>query len=188
MYNPGEIHAFSIIPLQLAVQVIEICLRTRAQNGGLISVADMVTILRNKRNKKLVVRGSRRVQNQVAESAAVVSDVTAEDVREAVSRIGILGSAHRITDIAGVPMIISVATELDTDHTHAMEVAKKHGGGYTLAQAMEDLGWSSVRTAKATDALVREGMCWVDKQTYKDGSVANTSTRDSYGYWIPSVW
>jgi ESCRT-II complex subunit VPS22 len=175
-------------PLQLAVQIIEVCLRTRAHNGGIISVADMLTILRNKKSRALVIKGSKR---SAPSASAGDGGLSAEDVHEAVRRVAVLGSAHRVVNMGGADMIVSVPVELDTDHVHLMRVARARGGGFTLSQAARELEWSPVRVAKATDALVREGMCWIDKHTGRDDKGTDDSevtARDTFGYWIPSVW
>jgi ESCRT-II complex subunit VPS22 len=145
---------------ELSVKVAEICFATRTQNGGLTSVKEVLSILNKNQQRK--ARGKDNLYNQ-------------GDVEIAVQKLSKLGGGFRILEIGKKPMIVSVPTELDQDHTEVMSVANS-GSGVTVDDVCSQLGWNQERAERALHLLLQEGMAWQD---------------DFHGitfYWFPSVW
>lgn len=143
---------------ELSVKVAEICFASRQSNGGIMAVSDVLRILNKKRRTK------KNLYNQ-------------GDIDIAVQKLSELGGGFRIITVGKTPMIVSVPTELDQDHTEVMSVASsRESGGVTVDDVCHELRWSSERADRALHLLLQEGMAWQD---------------DFHGitfYWFPSVW
>ena len=73
-------------------------------------------------------------------------------------------------------MIVSVPTELDSDHMEIMTLAQDGQGCVTVDEVKQRLSWNEDRVERALTLLLHEGMAWID---------------DFHGisfYWFPSVW
>jgi len=72
-------------------------------------------------------------------------------VEQAIKKVQCLGSGFRITQMGGETMVISVPTELNTDHAAILSLAKSNGqdsgGGFfvTIKMAMAKLKWHRQR-------------------------------------------
>jgi len=179
----------------LAVQIIEVCLATRAQNGGLISMHELL--------RRVSERRGRHAQ-----------EITADDIVTAVRRVSALGSGFRLltlgnpsasgTTSATTPssssstiftssliapvsaptssahsltMILSVPCELNRDHMAILELSSRNGShsGITLLHVVRTLGWPPHRIRAVLDLMMQEGMAWVDMQG------------EESSYWFPSL-
>lgn len=144
---------------QLAVHVAEVCLASRSTNGGIMSVAEVQQRLR-KRTSRLGT-----VHTTVAASK--------EDIAIAVKNLGKLGGGFRLID----NMILSVPTELNTDHTSILVLAQSQPDrGLQSSEVQEALGWDNRRTHRAFEVLLQQNMVWIDQH------------RGETLYWFPSVW
>ncbi|TFB06306.1 Vacuolar-sorting protein SNF8 [Trichoderma ghanense] len=129
---------------ELAVRVVEVCGATRAENGGLIALADL---------RERVSRGR-------MEGADSISD---DDVRRAVETLAPLGS-YAVVVVGRKEYVRSVPRELSTDQAAVVEAAQVLG--YVSVSLLRDnLGWETARCRTALDDLVAGGMLWVDGQT-----------------------
>ncbi|KAL3928443.1 MAG: hypothetical protein SGBAC_012651 [Bacillariaceae sp.] len=136
------------------VKIAEICFATRSKNGGIIAVSEIQEILsRNK--KKQVHKG---------------------DIPIAVNKLKSLGGGFRIIEIGKTSMIVSVPTELDSDHVQVFSLAESGEGCITTDDISTQLGWNHNRAERVMKLLLSEGMAWEDK--YHGVSF----------YWFPSVW
>ena len=139
---------------ELAVKIAEVCFATRSKNGGIIAVSEIQEILsRNK--KKKVHKG---------------------DIPIAVNKLKSLGGGFRIMEIGTTSMIVSVPTELDSDHVQVFSLAESGEGCITTDGIATQLGWNQERADRVMKLLLSEGMAWEDK--YHGVSF----------YWFPSVW
>jgi len=136
---------------ELAVQLIQLCLALREENGGLISLNDL--------HKELSRRRGRHQQ-----------EASIQDVEQAIEKVQCLGSGFRITQMGGEAMVISVPTELNTDHAAILSLAKSHGqgsgGGYfvTIKMAMAKLKWHRQRIITCLEPMVQDSMVWLCDQ------------------------
>lgn len=130
---------------ELGVQIIEICIQTRPENGGLISMPELLTRLRQK-------------QSRSRQEASV------DDVRRAVSKLKVLGGGFKLLQVGHSTMVVSVPVELNQDHSQVLAVAQHHGGEVSFEILLEELHWDENRARRTLDRLTSEGMAWVDDQ------------------------
>ena len=130
---------------ELAVRVVEVCGRTRGENGGLIGVEEV---------KELVSRGR-------MEGASAISE---DDVRRAVETLRPLGGSYAIVKVGRKEYIRSVPRELSGDQESVVEAAQVLGY-VSVGMLRDNLGWEPARARTVIDDLVAEGMLWVDAQT-----------------------
>ncbi|KAL0477241.1 vacuolar protein sorting protein VPS22 [Acrasis kona] len=144
---------------ELAVQIIEICIRTRDQNGGLMELNEVVERVNRRRNK---FRGGQQ-------------GITANDVKQSIRNIKILGNGFELLLVGGRYYVQSVPCELSGDHTEILGVAAQKNG-LTLDQYARELSWTYQRVDQAMNLLLQEGFAWVDEQT-----------RGERTYWFPGL-
>lgn len=144
---------------ELAVQIVEICLATRSENGGLMTLRELLQRLQTKGNRK----------NR--------QDVSADDVRRATDKLQVLGSGFTVIKIGRTTMVVSVPQELSSDHSAVLHLAEA-SGRVTEAEILEKLRWDGARPLRVLNELMQEGMAWVDS----DGG------GDQAAYFFPSLW
>ena len=128
---------------ELGIVIIEICLKVRAQYGGLISVADLLDRIRSSAKG-----GSRK-------------EVSSADINRAVEKISVLGNGFRIVQIMGNPMVLSLPMELNKDHEDIINEAQDEG--FVNEQSMSrSCGWSSERFNITIRPLLQDGIVWLD--------------------------
>jgi ESCRT-II complex subunit VPS22 len=159
---------------ELAVKVAEVCLASRSRNGGIMSVAEVQSILM-KRGTKF----------RFAESEMKSSKYSKEDIITSIGKLSKLGSGFRTVQIGKSVMVVSVPTELDNDHMEVMKVAQDEvsgkgssgiSGEVTLDEIQKVTGWDKKRARRAVELLLSKGMAWLDHHEGIDR------------YWFPSVW
>lgn len=105
-------------PLQLAVQLAEVCALSRGRNGGLISMSELVAALRARRAR-----------------ASGASAITSADVKQALASIAVLGNGFRIVELGGAEYVLSVPRELQQDDVALLGVAAQMAKGQRDAVA-----------------------------------------------------
>jgi len=130
---------------ELAVQIIEVCLTTRAQNGGLIEISDLRQYLSKKRGPN-------------------AQQISEDDIQRAITKVKILGSGFDLLTVGAKKMIQSVPCELNIDHTAILVLAQEHGF-ITVSQIVKELNWNLGRIDTVLNLLLQEGMAWIDKQS-----------------------
>eukprot|EP00455_Lapot_gusevi_P011337 TRINITY_DN15217_c0_g2_i5.p1 TRINITY_DN15217_c0_g2~~TRINITY_DN15217_c0_g2_i5.p1 ORF type:complete len:219 (+),score=28.34 TRINITY_DN15217_c0_g2_i5:65-658(+) len=94
---------------ELGVQIVEIGISTRAQNGGLLRLSDLLARLRKKRGRN-------------------AQDISEDDVLRAISKIGDLGNGYQILTVGQGPasekILLTVPCELNTDHSQILGMAQ----------------------------------------------------------------
>ncbi|CAG7884482.1 vacuolar protein sorting-associated protein 22 homolog 1 [Brassica rapa] len=142
---------------ELGVQIIEVCMQTRSLNGGLISLQELCSHLRQRRKKDREA-------------------VTEDDCLRAISKIKVLGSGFEVITIGKKKLVRSVPTELNKDHNQILELAQ--GQGFvTVEEVQRRLSWTSGRVIDALETLLEEGLAMIDNGS-KDGKCQ---------YWFPCV-
>lgn len=147
---------------ELAVRVAEVCLASRSRNGGIMSIVEIQNTLKKKKSKLGMT--SQETQVSVA------------DLQIAIQKLGKLGGGFRTIQVGDSIMVVSVPTELDSDHMEVMKTAQELGEGVTVDDVMKATGWKQQRASRAVDVLLQEGMAWEDN--YKGETF----------YWFTSLW
>lgn len=139
---------------ELGIKVIEVCVATRLANGGLISLEELEYHLST---------GSSASRNKI----------TQDDIKRAISKLGVLGNGFRIINET---MVLSVPVELNRDQTVALELARG-SGSLTLSQVRLKLDCSAERATEILDSLLKDGFAWIDDAAGNDAA-----------YFFPSIW
>mmetsp|Transcript_30598 Transcript_30598/g.58962 ORF Transcript_30598/g.58962 Transcript_30598/m.58962 type:complete len:244 (+) Transcript_30598:174-905(+) len=126
---------------ELGVQVVEVCLATQPENGGLMDLRQLRAAVQKR-------RGS---------STEAVSE---DDIVRAIKQLKSLGG-FAIVDIGSQRLVSSVPTELNRDHNSLLEFAQSTGY-VTLPGVKTGLGWNEVRINHIIDSLMREQMAMID--------------------------
>ncbi|KAH7098867.1 winged helix DNA-binding domain-containing protein [Auriculariales sp. MPI-PUGE-AT-0066] len=128
---------------ELGTQICDVCIGTRARNGGLVSLPELVRTLERIRGP-----GTR---------------ITEDDVARAIVSLAPLGAGYEIVTAGGVRMVCSVPRELDVDQTTLLGVAADRAGRLDEDTVVAATGWTVERARAALDnMLMREGACWID--------------------------
>ncbi|ATY58514.1 vacuolar-sorting SNF8 [Cordyceps militaris] len=130
----------------VAVRVVQVCGATRAENGGLVSLAQV---------------RERVSRDKVAAGGAHVSE---DDVRRAVATLRPLGGSYAIVTVGETEYVRSVPRELSRDQASCVEAAQVLGH-VSVGMLRDNLAWEPARCKTVIDDLVAQGMLWVDKQT-----------------------
>jgi ESCRT-II complex subunit VPS22 len=137
----------------LGVVILDICWRTRSQNGGIISIVDLMEEIRS--------------------SSESHRGVSIPDITRAVEKLGVLGNGFRTVSISNTIMILSVPIELNRDHEDILQAA--HVRGFVTESAMvESHGWTAERFRMVINPLVQEGLVWIDD----DGGMLSTVLKE----------
>lgn len=149
---------------ELGVQIIQLCVETRASNGGLISMSEVLSQV--------------RAQNKTNLSMAV----SAEDVKRAVEKISMLSSGFKIIEMMnGKTMIQSVPLELNNDHDELFTTAAQNDSYVSAIIMQENSNWPKERFYSVINVLLQEGIVWLD--------IVSTETKsESHRYYVPSLW
>ena len=127
---------------ELGVQIIQICLQTRATNGGIISLNELYEILCSK--------PGRRHQN-----------ISHDDIKRSIEKISILGNGLKIIVISNRELLLSIPLELTTSHHDLLATATEYG--YVSERMMcEQRGWESERFYSVINLMMQEGLAWID--------------------------
>mmetsp|Transcript_32144 Transcript_32144/g.80686 ORF Transcript_32144/g.80686 Transcript_32144/m.80686 type:complete len:215 (-) Transcript_32144:56-700(-) len=129
---------------ELSVQIIDVCIRTRASNGGMITVPDVLE----------------RLQSRRAKSADPIS---ADDIERAIHSSKVLGGGFDLVKVGATKMIRSVPLELNRDHEVVIAIAERKGS-VSVSDLLSGEHWSRERMNLVMAYLLREGLCWVDKK------------------------
>ncbi len=148
---------------ELAVQMIDICLSTRQQNGGLIAIDDLMNRLKEKRGK----------QSQ---------EISRDDITFAMKSVSGLGNGFHLLSVGMQTLVVSVPTELNTDHVAIMELANSpaSGGCVSVQSITKALGWPRTRIDTVLNLMMQEGMAWIDTPI--------GTPYDHSNYWFPSLY
>ncbi|ORX69888.1 vacuolar-sorting protein SNF8 [Linderina pennispora] len=129
---------------ELGIQIIDVCVATRALNGGLIEVEEL-----RRRLEKRRIRGS--------------EPVIEEDIKRAIKQLAPLHGGYRIVSFGDRKMVKSVGRELNLDQTTVLGLAVR--GHFTLQDVQSGLGWDTDRIQTCVDDMLRTGIVWVDEGT-----------------------
>ena len=166
----AEILGFGDFYYELGVQIVEACLATRPQNGGLCELDQLMTMV-------------------LARRGGAAQPVSEDDVLRAIDRLAVLGGGWRVMRVAGRRIVRSVPVELNPDQSEVIRLADAEGGvggGGAGCVSMSGLqsrdangpGWTAERARTALDELVKCGMAMID-----DGDPSGGERL----FWLPCV-
>ncbi|KAG4254093.1 hypothetical protein FPRO03_06433 [Fusarium proliferatum] len=124
---------------ELAVRIVEVCGATRAENGGLIGLAEL----------------RERVAAGRMDGADPIAD---DDVRRAVQTLAPLGGAYAVVRVGRKEYVRSVPRELNDDQVSVVEAAQVLGY-VSVSMLRDNLGWDRARARTVIDDLVAAA-CW----------------------------
>lgn len=127
---------------ELGVKIIEICVKTRLSNGGLISINEIYGILVSQSKKN--------------------TNISVDDILKATDKLTILGSGFKIINLSGNKMILSVPLEINNDHETILNIAQSNNSSFTLESAKKQTGWTEERLNLILKPMIQEGMVWLD--------------------------
>lgn len=109
--------------------------------------------------------------------------ISEDDVKTAIQKVHLLGAGFQLLESGSSTLVVSVPTELASDHAAILQEAQKAQGAggccsVAVAGLRKGLGWEERRIRVALDLMMQGGMVWVDEQ---DGS-------GGLSYWFPSLW
>lgn len=168
---------------ELGIIIIQICIQTRSENGGIISLQVLLDRVCEYRKRQ------RKVQT-----------VSIEDMKRAVEKLSVLGSGFKLVEFRGTSketFVVSVPMELSRDHEDLMNMAQEHG--YYSLTLMKSMGWTKERFNRATHTLMQDGMVWIDTHDGKSSiSIASIififlirlfgMTIGEQSFYFPSIW
>ena len=160
---------------ELSVKAAEVCMASRSRNGGIISVSEVRDVLM-KRGTRFHISSTSSKKDKCKYSE--------EDIIVAIGKLSKLGSGFRCVKVGKTTMIVSVPTELDSDHMEVMEIAQNCDGTLSsrprgtvdMDEVRKTTGWTEERAKRALDLLLSKGMAWLDVH------------QGNELYWFPSVW
>jgi ESCRT-II complex subunit VPS22 len=127
---------------ELAVQVIDIGMRTRRSNGGIMTFSEMLNRVRSVKGRETV---------------------SSDDIKRAVEKLHVLGSGFSVITLDdGEALVLSAPTSLSSDQQILLNVANKLGF-VTVAHLTQEMGWALPRCEMVITALVGAGFMWVDE-------------------------
>eukprot|EP00037_Helgoeca_nana_P008564 m.76281 g.76281 ORF g.76281 m.76281 type:complete len:248 (+) comp19019_c1_seq1:49-792(+) len=133
---------------KLGVSIVDVCLSTRARNGGIIPIEDLMTMLEDRSGY-----GKHKDLGKLSQ----------DDLERAIKKLKILGKGFEIIVIGDRKLVQSVPTELNQDHAEIMKSVAANGCT-SVERLRADVGWSEARAQKGLDQMLQEGMAWVDTQ------------------------
>lgn len=168
--------------IELAVQVVDVCVSTRERNGGLIAMDELIRIISR-------LRGL---------SASSSGAITEDDIAAAIKTLAPLNAGYTILTLPPSPssslpaskntsqkLIRSVPSPLDSSILPILALAQQHDGRLTVALLVSSQGWSVERARTALDnMLLRDGTCWLDEQDEGDSVYGEPGGR---AYWVPAA-
>jgi len=129
---------------ELAVQVADVCMRSRATTGGLIALAELHLQVANVRS------GGKQT-------------VSVSDVKCAINQLQKLGGGYAIVNVGNAEYVRSVPAELNADHAVAMGQAR-NSARLTHSMLVSQCSWTPARASRVLDSLLKGGLVWVDHQ------------------------
>nr|KIR86469.1 ESCRT-II complex subunit VPS22 [Cryptococcus tetragattii IND107] len=132
---------------ELAVQVVDICVSTRPENGGMIEIGELI----------------RRVERLRSED---VGQITSQDILRTLKLLRPLNAGYTLHHPSpSTTYIRTIPRSLDTDQSTLLAIAATTRGRLHPAVVREQTGWTEVRVRTAMeDCVMREGLGWVDEQ------------------------
>lgn len=132
----------------LAIRVVEICQDTRDINGGLLSMKEL--------------------RSRLKDNTSVPLEFLEEDIAKALAMISILGEGFEILTISGKKWIRHFTalgkSSISSDQQKVYELCEFTGGYVTQALLRDNFGWDKIRLKTVIDEMIMAGFLWTDSQ------------------------
>ncbi|KAK3811455.1 MAG: EAP30/Vps36 family-domain-containing protein [Linnemannia gamsii] len=187
----GELLGVGDFYYELGIQIIDVCLSTRALNGGLMELSEVkrrVDRMRGLRDTtststSFTSNNSNSHINKLASKWATMTnkdnsgmEVTEDDVLRSIKTLAPLGSGFQVFQIGDRKMVSSVPRELNRDQSIVLGLVQKTNGHVNMNVVSERLGWESGRAKTALDTLLNDSLMWIDQQA------------EPHEYWVPGFF
>ncbi|CAO3685433.1 unnamed protein product [Umbelopsis vinacea] len=159
----ADLLGFGDFYFELGVQITEICIATRSQNGGLIEMGEL----------KRRIKAMRGIKG---DTKATQQEISEDDIVRSIKTLKPLSSGFEILMIGNRRMVRSVPKELDTDQSSLLLLSQTNGF-ITKGMIDTELKWHEGRIRQALDNLLQDGLAWLD-----------SSEGEEDRYWIPSFY
>jgi ESCRT-II complex subunit VPS22 len=153
---------------RIAIRTVDVCRRTRGENGGLIGLQEVQRILAAQD------RGAARKVEEISEYVPTEGNGGnfRDDIVRSINALEPLGPGISIVTLGNERYIRSIPKELNTDQTTVLEAAGI-ARFVSVGLLRVNLGWEDERSKSVLEDLVVDGMVWVD------------DAADEREYWIP---
>jgi len=142
---------------ELAIQAIEICMATRTQNGGLISLDELF--------KKLVnSRGPHKEK------------ISKDDLIQALKNLKVLGSGFSLIKTGKRYLVQSIPSDMSDDPGKILTLAEEQNGVVSIEMLVQIEGWELQRAENVLTKMLHSSQAWLDID--QDGNKK---------YWFPSL-
>ncbi|KAG0230279.1 ESCRT-II subunit protein snf8 [Actinomortierella wolfii] len=169
----GELLGVGDFYYELGIQIIDVCLSTRALNGGLMELSEL-------KHRVERMRGIRNTNNTSGVSKAKTKDtsmeITEDDLLRSIKTLAPLGNGFQVLDIGGKKMVSSVPRELNRDQSLILALIQDTNGHVNVQDVCHKLGWEQGRSMRALNTLLDDGLMWVDQQI------------EPFEYWVPGFF
>ncbi|KAG0200405.1 hypothetical protein BGX28_006527 [Mortierella sp. GBA30] len=181
----GELLGVGDFYYELGIQIIDVCLSTRALNGGLMELSEVkrrVERMRGLREDNKSSHNSNTDGNTSSKWGLSLSvkdtsmEITEDDMLRSIKTLAPLGSGFQVLQIGDKKMVSSVPRELNKDQSVILGLVQKTNGHVNANLVVERLGWEVGRTKTALDTLLEDSLMWIDQQA------------EPHEYWVPGFF
>ncbi|KAF9216850.1 ESCRT-II subunit protein snf8 [Podila verticillata] len=173
----GELLGVGDFYYELGIQIIDVCLSTRALNGGLMELSEVkrrVERMRGVRDNKAPAKsGNSKWASMIKETGM---EVTEDDVLRSIKTLAPLGSGFQVFEIGNKKMVSSVPRELNKDQSIILGLVQQTNGHVNATVIGNKLGWEGGRIKTALDTLLEDSLMWIDMQA------------EPHEYWVPGFF
>lgn len=138
--------SFNDFYFSLGVRIVEICRATRASNGGLVAIAQLVETM----NAERVKSGG--------------ETITEDDIVRAVATLEPVSPGFTVMQLGGKTMLRSIPKELNMDQARVIEAIGFMGGYVSTQILVDNMAWERARAQNTIDDLIADGLVWMDDQ------------------------
>lgn len=152
----ADLLGFGDFYYELSVKIMQICLRTRAINGGIMKVQDLLHQLQQDRS----------LMSANQHHAKMV--INQEDILRSLEKVAILGNGIRIVTLQSKEkLVVSIPTEINADHEFVLNYASQNDGLLPHRLLSKQYEWTEERINYVINPLLQEGVVWLDIQPGK---------------------
>ncbi|KAF9938690.1 Vacuolar protein sorting-associated protein SNF8 [Modicella reniformis] len=178
----GELLGVGDFYYELGIQIIDVCLSTRALNGGLMELSEVkrrVERMRGVRDNGSTTSSS--TNNASSKWASITNkdtsmQISEDDVLRSIKTLAPLGSGFQVLQIGDKKMVSSVPRELNRDQSVILALVQNTNGHVNANLISERLGWESGRIETALNTLLEDSLMWIDQQA------------EPHEYWVPGFF
>ncbi|WVW79272.1 hypothetical protein I302_101239 [Kwoniella bestiolae CBS 10118] len=147
---------------ELCVQLVDVCVSSRGQNGGLIRLDEVI-----RRVERLRSGGKDRSSITDVKGKTNEGDVTEQDILRCLKILEPLKSGYTVHTIQSTKYIRSVPSELNMDQSILLSIAATTGGRLNKREVRGQTGWGEDRiNVGLRDCVMEHGLGWVDDQSF----------------------